>query len=85
MEIRIEDELYARSLGWEVLKFLRQNENYLLELQQEVNSDALQVLEQIHCILNNDTLDDSECFNRIELIVRTFYANGLRTSRHDWG
>ena len=45
MEIRIEDELYARSLGWEVLKFLRQNENYLLELQQEVNSDALQVLE----------------------------------------
>lgn len=70
MEIRIEDELYARSLGWEVMTFLRQNENDLLDLQQEVN---------------NDTLDDPECFQRIELIVQTFYANGISTRRHDLG
>ena len=85
MEIRIEDELYARSLGWEVMNFLTREEKRLQALRQEVDSDALRVLEKIQCILNDDTLDDPDCFERIELIVRTFYANGISTNRHDWG
>lgn len=85
MEIRIEDELYARSLGWEVLQFLKKDERQLLALHQEVNDDALCVLEKIRCILDDDTLDDPDCFERIERIVKTFYANGIGTSRHDWG
>ena len=83
--MRIEDELYARSLGWEIMKYLQQEKDHLQALRQEVNMDALRVLEKIQRILNDDTLDDPECFERIELIVRTFYANGISTSRHDWG
>lgn len=85
MEIRIEDELYARSLGWEVMRFLKREETKLLALRQETDSDALRIVEKIRCILNDDTLDDPECFERIERIVQTFYANGISTSRHDWG
>lgn len=51
----------------------------------EVEGDALYILEKNQTILNDDTLDDPECFERIELIVKTFYANGLSTNRHDWG
>lgn len=60
MEINMKDELYARSLGWEVLRFLRKDEERLLALRQEVNCDALRILEKIHCILNDDTLDDPD-------------------------
>lgn len=83
--IRIEDELYARSIGWEVMQFLRREERHLLELRQEIDSDALRVLEQIRCILNDDTIDDPECFERIERIIAAFDAHGIRTARHDWG
>ena len=85
MEIRVEDELYARSLGWEVLQFLKREEPQLLALRQETDSEALRILEKIRCILDDETLSDPECFERIELIVKTFYANGISTSRHDWG
>lgn len=85
MEIRVEDELYARSLGWEVLQFLKREEHQLLALRQETDSEALRILEKIRCILDDETLSDPECFERIELIVKTFYANGIGTSRHDWG
>jgi len=85
MSISLEDELYVQKLGWEVLRYLKSNEDQLRELRQEVNHDALQVLEKIQCILDDDTLDDPECFERIESIVKVFYANNISTSRHDWG
>lgn len=84
MELRIEDELYARALGWEVLRYIRQNEDKVQTLEREIEHDALQVLEQIRCILDDNALDDPECFRRVERIVQTFYAYGLSTTRHSW-
>lgn len=84
MEIRIEDELYARSIGWEVMQLIRKEEGHLRELRKEVDSDALRLLEQIKRILNDDTIEDPDCFERIEQIVQAFDAYGIRTSRHDW-
>ncbi len=81
----IEDELYARALGWDILTLMRRDEEHFLALRQEIDSDAIRALEQIKRIVNDDTIEDPDCFERIELIVRTFYANGLSTSRHDWG
>ena len=83
MEFSIQDELYARAIGWEVLNYLKRE--HPGEVAQKIEGDALRVLEKIQMILNDDDLDDSDCFKRIELIVKTFCANGLSTNRHDWG
>lgn len=85
MSIPISEELYVQSLGWEVLRYLKREEGVLLNLYREVDSKALRVLEEIQRVLNDDTLDDPDCFNRIEAIVKTFSAHEISTSRHDWG
>ncbi len=83
MTISIQDELYARAIGWKVLDYLRKE--HPGEVATEIEGDALHILTQIQKILDDETLDDPECFEKIERIVKTFYANGLSTSRHDWG
>lgn len=83
MEFTVKDELYARTIGWEVLDYLRKE--HPGEIVKEMEGDALRILEKIQTILNDDTLDDPDCFARIEAIVRAFEANGITTSRHDWG
>ncbi len=82
MEISIRDELYARAIGWSVLTWLKEEHEEVLP--RSLEGDAVRVLENIRTILDDNTLDDPDCCQRIELIVRTFYANGLQTSRHDW-
>lgn len=83
MDMHIADEMLARAIGWEVIAYLQQEET-LETIRKEVNGDALRVLEQIQCILNNDKLDDPECFQRIDRIAETFYAYGISASRNDW-
>ncbi len=83
MGLSVKDELYARAIGWEVLNYLRKE--HPGEIAAEIESDALRILEKIQMILNDDTLSDPDCFERIEAIVKTFYANGISTNRHDWG
>ena len=82
MELNITDELLARTVGWAFISYLKQN-NMLESLAREAQSDAVRALEQIQLILNNNSLSDSECFQRIERITETFYAYGLSTTRHD--
>ena len=44
------------------------------------------LLEQIRQILADDTLDDPECFHRIESIVSLLESNGIDCgARHDFG
>ena len=44
------------------------------------------LLEQIRQILADDTLDDPECFQRIEAIVSLLESNGIDCgTRHDFG
>ena len=85
MSLSIAEKLYVQSLGWEVLRYLKREEGDLLKLYQETDSEALRVLEKIRCVLDDDTLDDPDCFERIEAIVKTFHAHEISTSRHDWG
>jgi len=79
----MKDELYARAIGWKVLDYLRKE--HPKAVADEIGGDAVRILEQIQIILNDDTLSDPDCFERIEKIVRTFHANGISTNRHDWG
>ena len=83
MNLSVSDELYARAIGWKMLQWLRREHSVVLPRQAE--GDAVRVLEKIKTVLNDDTLSDPDCFRRIERIVETFSAYGLRTSRHDGG
>lgn len=48
-----------------------------------VESQAVQTLEAIRCVLNNDRLDDPECYQRIDSLVTLFFQElDIKTSRH---
>lgn len=48
-----------------------------------MESRAVQTLEAIRCILDNDRLDDQDCYARIESLVRLFFQElGIKTNRH---
>ena len=85
MVMPIEDELFAQILGWEILKYLQNNGELLLQFRQKVDSEALRILEKIQSVLNDDSLNDKDCFEHIEAIVKTFYDNNISTNRHGWG
>lgn len=58
-----------------------------LELNAEelVERACYRTLEQIRAVLNDDSLDDPNCFYRIEAIVAAFEAMGSDGgSRHDF-
>ena len=42
-------------------------------ISQAVESQAVQTLEAIRCILENDRLSDPECVQRVENLVRMFF------------
>ena len=42
-------------------------------ISQAVESQAVQTLEAIRCILENDRLSDPECVQRVENLVRLFF------------
>lgn len=49
-------------------------------------SQAVKALSQIQAVLRDDTLDDPECFHRIEAIVSLLEDSGMDCgNRHDWG
>lgn len=54
------------------------------DVAKRVTHTAMEVLGQIKEILDNDSVDDVECFQRIEKIVDAFHEAGIYTSRHDW-
>lgn len=81
MKRSVQDELYARAIGWEILNYLRGEHS--MELWGEMEQDALQILEKIKHILDDPRLNDGDCYEKIEQIVQTFYAFGISTSRHD--
>ena len=76
------DELYARVIGWNILEYLGEKAN-TLRIGEEVAEDALDTLEKIKRLLDDEKLDDSECYERIDRIVKAFYANGISLRRHD--
>ena len=54
-------------------------------LIEAVDSAAMDLLTEIQEILNDDLLDDSECFHKIEALVSAFHKRGIEVSRHDFG
>lgn len=42
-------------------------------ISQAVESQAVQTLEAIRCVLENDRLSDPECVRRVENLIRLFF------------
>ena len=63
-EFKIGEELYARAIGWMVLQHLKE-ENVLKSVPKMMENNALQILHKIKQILDDDSLDDQECFEQI--------------------
>ena len=78
--LAFEEELYARAIGREIMNWAKSHDLHLLG--QQADRDALLLLKEIQSILNDDTLDDPECFYRIDAIVSAFHRVGLSTDRH---
>ena len=56
------------------------------ETMDYVEKRCFVLLERIRQILADDTLDDPECFQRIEEIVSLLESNGIDCgTRHDFG
>ena len=51
---------------------------------RQTETQALQMLADIRKALNDDQLDDPECFRRIEAIMAVYEAEGIAIGRHDW-
>lgn len=80
MDLSLSEELTAMTIGREVLAHLDcQN------LTQLAQYEATELLETIRHILDDDSLDDPECFHKIEAIVSAFHRHGISSSRHDFG
>lgn len=80
MDQSISEALLAQAIGREVIKCIEPE-----HFNSIVNSGALQLLEQIRQILDDDSLTDPECFQKIEAIVAAFQQHGISTTRHDFG
>ena len=83
MKQTVKKKLAAQAIGLEILNYLAA-ENCIKTIFSETESKAMQILEEIRCVLDDEALNDRECFQRIESIVSVFEANGLDTTRHDW-
>lgn len=84
MPMPIEESLYAQVLGKELLCHLENEESKVLQRISEIDSKAVEILEEIRAILNDDTLDDPDCLERIDQIVSLYHKNDISTNRHDW-
>lgn len=80
MEPSILEELYAKAIGGEVLRYVKDYDPRILS--QRVNSSAVALLEQILAALNDPALDDPQCVRRIQALVDAFAAAGVHTVRH---
>lgn len=76
----ISEELFARAIGREVLNYVK---NYSLHpMARQVNTEAVLLIQEILDILDDASLDDPECFDRVDRLVHAFHSRGLLTTRH---
>jgi len=82
MELTIQEEFAAQAIGAEALKYLKQVWTPdALALRAE--DQALKALEEIRRVLDDEALEDPECFRRIQAILSVLEKNDIYTTRHD--
>ena len=82
MEKQILKSIYAKAIGELIVDYL--DSTGCTEVFSVTEPKAIELITEVKAILNDDSLDDPQCFHRIDAIVNVFSANGMDTSRHDW-
>ena len=82
-ERRTRETMLALSIGEAVLAYMKQA-GVMQDIYRAVDSRAVRMLEMIARALDDDTLDDPECFWKIERVRDVLEENWLGSSRHDW-
>lgn len=73
--------LYRTAVGKMGLEHIEQVHPTVIS--QAVENRAVQTLEAIRCILENDRLSDPECVQRVEKLTRLFFQElGVKIERH---
>lgn len=78
--LSVPEEYYIKVIGKAMLDYAKGYDIH--EAARRMESAAMELIEQIRGILNDDTLADPECFYRIEALVNAFADAGLYTTRH---
>lgn len=76
----VHDTLYRQALGELMLKAGRAAQEE--EIARLAGHSAIEILEKIRNILNDESLNDRDCFLKIDSIVSVFHANAIDTDRH---
>jgi hypothetical protein len=83
IDLDLYEELLCKEIGRQMLdalKILR------IDYRGAVNLKAVEALEKIKTIIENDSLEDDACFTRIEAVVRALEdAGSAGGGRHDFG
>lgn len=82
MNEQILKDVYAKAIGDLTLRYLESLHHK--DIIPATESNALDIIAQIKAVLDDETLNDPECFRKIDAIVDIFHANGLDAARHDW-
>lgn len=80
-DLSVEDELWARVIAQEMLRCTRLTGERVMA--GRVDSEAVRILSEIKKVLDDPSLEDQDCFLRIDAIVDAFYQAGLSTRRHE--
>lgn len=83
VKLTAQEELAAEAIGLEAMRYLKQEET-IRRIARETETKAIEVLEEIRRVLDDDSLEDPECFSRIDAIVTALDGHGMYTRRHDW-
>lgn len=82
MEKQILKSIYAKAIGELIADYL--DSIGCTEVFSVTESKAIELITEVKAILNDDSLDNLQCFRRIDAIVNVFSSNGMDTLRHDW-
>lgn len=80
MEWTVSESLAVQAIGRAAMGCMDRD-----ALVKAVNSEALALLKEIRGILDDGSLDDPECFAKIDALVSAFHRRGVPVSRHDFG
>lgn len=80
------NEILIQVLSEKIADIILEHISINIDADQLVQETCYQTLQRIKTIVEDDTLDDPECFHRIEKIVCTLEERNISTgSRHDFG
>ena len=74
--------LYEGALEQLVMNYMN-NLNFE-DIRSLIESETMDLLSQIMAALEDESLDDPECVQRIDAIIEAFGGKGVYISRHYW-